>query len=405
MMAFFVAALLLIAVTLVFVLPPLLRRDSGVQPVEEDANLVVLRDQLRELQQDLDRGVIDAAAYEDAKRDIQLRALHDSGDRKSAVSASSRGALPWLLGAGIPIAAMALYVMLGNPLALIPAELGLQGNVHQEAQFDMEEMVEGLAKRLESRPDDVQGWDMLARSYNVMGEFDKASRAYERLVELQPRDAQLLADYADTLAMARGQSLKGEPQKLIERALAIDPNNLKALALAGTAAFEQREYREAIAVWEKILPLAAPDSEIVQTTQRSIAEAQRLADGKAAPPPTPLADKPAAPTAARLEGRVEIDPALREGLAGTDTVFVLARSREGGPPLAVIRREVRDLPFDFALDENSGVMGGQRLSDVSEVIVTARVSRSGKAERVPGEPEVSTGPIPPGSRQLRLVLR
>ena len=129
---------------------------------------------------------------------------------------------------------------------------------------------------MKETPDDPEGWMLLARSYGALGRYNQAAQAYANAAARLPGDAGLLADYADVLAMAQGRRLQGEPERLIARALEADPNNLKALALAGTAAFEKQDYAGAVRHWERMLPLVPPDSDDARSIQASIAEARSL---------------------------------------------------------------------------------------------------------------------------------
>jgi len=132
----------------------------------------------------------------------------------------------------------------------------------------------GTGRRvLKDNPGDGEGWATLARSYNVLGRFNEAAAAYEKAISLLPADAQLLADYADALAMSQGQKLDGKPFDIIQRALKADPANLKALALAGTAAFERKDYRGAVGYWEKVVQGAPADSEFSRSIGSSLEEA------------------------------------------------------------------------------------------------------------------------------------
>ena len=142
-------------------------------------------------------------------------------------------------------------------------------------------MVARLVARLRENPDDVEGWKLLGRSYGVMGRFAEAADAYAKAAVRAPRDARLLADFADMLAMARGQSLQGEPEKLVMRALELEPENLKALALAGTAAFERGDYAAAAARWERML--AQVDAGFRGRAQhpQNVDEARSRAEGEA----------------------------------------------------------------------------------------------------------------------------
>jgi cytochrome c-type biogenesis protein CcmH len=140
--------------------------------------------------------------------------------------------------------------------------------------------VEKLAERLKSNPNDVQGWTMLARSYNSMEKYAEAANAYAKATELRPEDADLWAEYAFSMAMANGRTLSGKPMEIVERALKVDPNNAKALQLAGSAAFEAKDYNKAVEYWQRVLKQVPPNSEVALTITERINEAKTLAAGK-----------------------------------------------------------------------------------------------------------------------------
>jgi cytochrome c-type biogenesis protein CcmH len=233
----------------------------------------------------------------------------------------------------------------------------------------------------------------------VLGRFPEAVDVYAEAARREPRDAQLLADFADALAMARGQRLEGEPEKLVLRALQIDANNLKALALAGTAAFERQDFKGAAAYWQRMLPLVAPDSRDAQIIGDNIAQATQLAGGK---PPAPQA---AAPQAAALRGTVRIAPALKGKFGPEDTVFIYARAADGPPmPLAVLRRRARELPVQFSLDDSMAMAPGMTLSAHPRVVVTARVSKSGGATPQPGDLQGASAPVASDAVAVTVVI-
>lgn len=415
MTVFLIAAALLVAATLAIVLPPLLRNKqmgSG-QARRDDLNLAVLRDQLRELDADLEAGMISPTAYESARHELEQRVAEEV--QPSSVTTASAGGR-WssiAVGVAVPVLAIAVYLLIGSPDALDPTQqtAAHQENAHEITPEQIEGMVAGLAQRLQNDPGNAEGWNMLARSYNALGRFGEASQAYAQLVKLVPDDAGLFADYADTLAMASDRSLQGEPEKLIERALAIDPKNIKALALAGSAAFERKDYANAVVRWQSILALVAPDSEIARSTTGSINEAKSLM-GEAPLAQAPMAGiaaaklaQPAAGGAAVLEGVVDIDPALRAKAADTDVVFIFARAAQGPRfPLAALRKQVKDLPIKFSLDDSMGMVPNAKLSDFPMVVVGARISKSGSATPSAGDLEGISEPVAPGTKNLKIRI-
>jgi len=178
-----------------------------------------------------------------------------------------------LVGLFVPLLTSSLYMVLGRPAALEqPAQPVLAVGPEQ-----VEAMVARLAGRLAKEPNDAAGWRMLARSYETLRRFDQAADAYRHVLALEPATAELLVDYAVVLGMTLNTSLVGEPEALIARALAIDPNHIQALALSGSAALERGDYASAVKPWKKILALVPADSDIGKSISANIAQAEAQA--------------------------------------------------------------------------------------------------------------------------------
>lgn len=273
-------------------------------------------------------------------------------------------------------------------------------------QAQIAAMVGKLEERLKSTPDDAEGWTMLGRSYSVLGRYADADKAYQKVVALRPNDAQAWADRADALAMANGRQLGGEPEKLIARALALDPKNLKALALAGTIAFERADYAGAARHWEAAVAAGEPGSELVRNLQGGVVEARaRAGAAVVASGVAPSASAPTASVGSQVAGRVVLAPELQDKAAPQDTVFVFARAVDGPrAPLAVLRRQVKDLPFDFVLDDTMAMNAALRLSSAAQVIVSARISKSGNAVAQAGDLQGASPTVRVGTRELQIVI-
>ena len=277
MIAFWTISALFAVTALLFVILPLLAYRPRVRSSRRDANLAIYRDQLRETNADFAAGTLSAEQHEKARRELQARLLEDMAvdDAAGALVRHGRGAAI-VASIAVPLLVFGLYFAVGNPQAIQSGGTADAGATHGMTAQQVEALVERLAARMRENPDDPEGWILLARSYGAINRFDQAVQAYANAAARLPRDAQLLADYADVLAMAQGRRLQGEPEKIIARALEADPNNLKAHALAGTAAFEKPDYAGAIRHWEQILPLVAQDSDTTRSIQASIAEARTL---------------------------------------------------------------------------------------------------------------------------------
>jgi cytochrome c-type biogenesis protein CcmH len=263
----------------------------------------------------------------------------------------------------------------------------------------VERGIDRARETVQADPKDAAGWAMLAHSYEMIGRFDQAGEAYAKLLELRPQDAQAHADYADALGVANKGSLLGEPAKLIAKALALEPGNLKALVLGGKEAFERKQYAEAIAMWEKALA-ATQDAAVRRPIETSIAEARAFN--------APAGSKPAAPVAggpAFVAGRVTVAAALKDKIGPDDTVFIFARPTEGSRmPIALLRKQGRDLPLDFALDDTLAMVPTSKLSQHPQLLLGVRVSKRGDAIPVAGDLEGELGPVKLGATGLQLEI-
>lgn len=408
MTAFVAVCAGLVLLALVFALPPFLRHPRGTTANDRrDANLAIYREQVGELDRDLAAGTLSPEQWQKDRDELSRRMLEDvrpeSEEQTASASGLSRVVPALVLAALFPIAAVLIYTQVGAPGALDPAARSAAAPpaAQQFTKEQVDEMLAQLAARLEAEPDNLEGWVLLGRSYSALGRFPEATSALRRAVALKGDDPDLLADYADALAMSTGQSLEGEPLQAIEKALAIDPDHRKALALAGTAAYERGDFAGAVKRWERLLKTVPPDSEGARSIQASIDEA-RTRGGL----PAPSASKPAPDAkAARIAGLVTLAPELAAQAAPDDTLFVYARAAEGPPmPLAVQKLKVSDLPAKFALDDSMSMAPGMAISRFAQVIVQGRISKSGDAAPRSGDLEGSVGPVKVGGTDLKLVI-
>ena len=405
MTVFWIFAFGLIALALALVLPSLFSQrvnSSGNAAGTQSANLAILRDQLAQLDAELDAGSQDRAQHAQARAEIERRALEEESTPEGAAVARPPVRTAVVVVLGVPLIAFGMYGFLGNSLALLPAsQVATPGSDVTLAQ--VESMVAQLAQRLENpsadRPADPEAWEMLARSYAALQRYPEASKAYARASELAPTNAQLLADHADVLAMLQGQSAAGEPTRLIERALKLDPNNLKALALAGSAAFERKDFAAATTYWTKARAGAPAASEFASALDRSLAE---IGASKVA---TVEPITPNAAAGAGVAGSVRLAPALSDKIRPDDTVYIFARAAEGPRmPVAILRRKASELPINFTLDDSTAMSAELKLSGFSQVVVGARISRSGNATPQSGDLIGQSGPVKPGTANLLVTI-
>jgi cytochrome c-type biogenesis protein CcmH len=393
MTGFLIGAALAVALTLLLLLRPFVwqRPRTAATATHRQLNAAICRDQLAEIERDRNAGTLAEEDYRQARDELQRRVLEDGqGEEIASVLRAPKKTLI-ALALLLPVASAALYLLLGNPAGLNPA-----APEHQVTAQDIERMVANLAAKLDKEPENLKGWSMLARSYKAMGRVDDAEKAFEHAAALVDTDAQLLADYADVLATKAGGSFAGKPQQLIDKALKLDPDNLQALWLAGSAAYEGARYDQAVAAWSRLLKLLPPESDDAKQIAAGIADARAKAGKPAAAP---------VDAAKAVRGRVELAPAVRDRAAPGDTVMVVAREA-GGPrmPIAVLRLRVADLPLDFALDDSLAMTPDRLISTVKNVEVEARVSKSGQAVPQPGDLFSATQKAKAGTAGLRLVI-
>ncbi len=414
MVVFGVIAAAMIIAALAFVLPPLLRKRVDDKVVaHKELMVTVYQDQLRELENDLKNGIISDDQYQQAKADIEHNLLADVELAEARAAAAvknktSRGTAV-VIAIFLPVMAVGLYMNWGAGSAgLDPESATPQVNAEQHQQQDIEQLLQQLRARLETQPDDLEGWYMLGRTYQFLRRFDEAVAAFDKALQLGgDRSADVLSSYADALAMANGRYLTPEAIALLERALKADPFHPKSLWLAGTAAYQEQEYTTALQYWERLLTILPPGSEDARQILANIDQTRSLAGlppRAEASPVTPPAPESAQPVV--LTGRVMLDPALRERVNPEDTVFVFARAAQGPRmPLAIVRRQAKDLPFEFRLDDSMAMNPQMPLSRFAHVVVGARISKTGDAMPQPGDLEGYSGMINLADAQpIQLVI-
>lgn len=397
MSPFLIAAGLLLLAVLALLLWPLWRQPEALETPAEAPALRILREQRATLDAELATGQIDAAAHAEGLDELARRTLIEA----AAAPASQTTAAPrrgWAIATALASALLAvgLYLTLGNPAALDPA---LRAAPQGISPLQIEAMVDKLAAKVAANPDDLEGLHMLGRSYMVLERFKDASDTFAKLAQKQPADAQTFADWADALGSAGG-TLTGEPARLVARALQLDPANVKALALAGTIAFDQGDYPRAVNLWEKMAAHVDPQSDMAQSAQTMIGEARKRAG---LPATTPGAAQPAAAGPLSASGKITLaGKEMGAGISPETSLFVFARPAAGGPPLAALRFKVGDLPLDFDFRQATLMMAGAALPE--KIIIGARISKSGNATPGPGDLQGFSPPVAPDAQGIKLVI-
>ena len=406
-------AVLLVVGVLGILLPPLFRSQNlpavPDETTQAQAALAVLREQWQTLEADFASGKIDAAHYQETRAELERRTLAEGQIATSQPQAQPRAARAWAVGVAlaVPLLAGLIYSQLGDLRGLDPAQTTPPAEQQDRvSQQQLDEMVAKLVKRLENEPNNIQGWSMLGRSYMVMGQFDKAAGVFAKLTELQPKSADPLADWAEALVMAGEGQVQGEPEKLALRALVLDPKQGKALALAGSAAYERQDYPAAVRHWEGLLAQTSAGSEAEQAIRAGVEDAR--AKGHMPPlaspsitPPSKSSRSASTPPALTLTGTVSLSDSLKAQTKPEDSVFIFARSGAGGPPLAALKVKVADLPYHFDFRQ------AQRMGEAApgeKVSLVARVSKSGRPKASAGDFEGTLPMVSVDAREIKLII-
>ena len=439
-LTFVVLTLLLVVAVLALLVWSLWRRPAAA-PVDahEQANAQVYRDQSADLARELALGHMSEAEHAQALEELKLRLRDDSLSSPDVATAGASDkprktvlALCLLL----PVCAVLLYGSLGTPLGLDPAALARsapdEGPNATVTPEKIAQMVGQLERRLQDEPNNVDAWVMLARLQRSQEKFAASDKSFAKALSLTPDD-DLAIERAEVLAQIQGGDFSGEPWAVINRILKANPNQNNALLLAGSASFAEGRFAQAIQYWERVRASLPPQSEDLNALDSALAQArERLAPGRASaqlpdsgrasaqlsdsgrasaqPPPagSPSTQPPSAASTApaRISGRVSLAPELAAQTSPGDTVFIYATPAQGGRmPLAIVRTTVAALPFDFVLDDSQAMGPQTKLSSASEVVLKARISKTGQAMPQPGEFGVSIGPIKNQTNQVSLVIR
>ncbi len=408
MIAFWTICGILILIALLFVLTPLLKSGRSGNVGRSRLNVSIYQQQLKELESDRENGLVTETQFEEGKQEIQKRLLEDaSGEEASSATNSAGKKTALFLGAAIPVLSVLIYLALGNPKFLGPQEMPQQqaADNGQITKEKVEAMVAKLAERLKNNPTDAEGWTMLGRSYMVMKRYDEASSAFDHASKLLPNDAQVLAEYAESEMMLDPKKLNPKAVSLNERSLKIDPTNPKALTLGGAIAFEQHHFKRVVALWSALLEQLPPDSDDAKAVMNGIEGARAAAKAEGITIAEPKFKKQLASSGASVSGSVTLSPELESKISPDDTLYIFAQAVSGPKmPLAILKITAKELPLTFSLDDTLAVAPMMKLSDFKEVIVGARISKSGNAMPQSGDMEGFSQPVAVGAKDIRISI-
>ncbi|HWS74336.1 MAG TPA: c-type cytochrome biogenesis protein CcmI [Quisquiliibacterium sp.] len=420
MLSFWVLLGLLTCGATALVVWPLLNRRSAAYSAsdEEDQRLAVYRDRRREIERDRQAGRLTGEEAAHAVEELVAEAAQQFPNAGSALreaAAAGQGSvMPWVLvsAVAVPLLAVLVYAAVGSPAIVGIEPSALRGEI---TPARIEQAVTELSAQVARNPQDGEAWAMLAEGLRLQDKPAQAAEAYAKAVDLNPPHARLLADYAETLVLLSNGDFSGRPVELLERALRIDPNDGKAIALMGAAQFRLGNLPEALRYLKQLSKDLPPGSEEAARLAEAIdrIEAELASRGPAgaaagpgpsaqpAPAPASGAGAQATPSGAGISGLVTIDDSLRSAIGEGSVLFVVARDPDGPrTPLAAIRIPVGGWPVRFSLDDAQSMDPSRPLSKAPSLVVEARVSASGDAMRRSGDPIGTSAPQRPGAVEV-----
>ena len=424
----FTAGLMLLAMA--FIIFPLLRSRHRTGIGSDELNLSVFKQQLAELDNDLEAGILDQERYDAAKVDLEKELLTDVKEQADSASIPATKGAKWMALSAflVPLAALIFYQLLGSPeiinrLADQPREAapppGHAQNPQMEGLPPMDELVTRLAAKLEQEPNNPEGWVMLGRSYMAMNRFPQAMEAFEKAMQLDSENVRLLLAYSEAIAGQNGNNFTGRAAPLIEKAFQLEPDNANVLWMSGILAYQQNSFQTALERWEKLAAILTPQSSELETVNNAIDDVRKQLGMAPSEPQLPSITQravastvqaetkaPAGDASAGVEVNVSLSPELASQASPDTLVFIYAKAMSGPPmPLAAARKQVRDLPLTVRLDDSMAMMPQMKISGFDQVLVGARVSLSGSPSAQSGDLEGEVGAISPGQAEaVRVVI-
>ena len=391
MTSFFIADFLLLVLVLVLLLRPFIFPGKAPATSRRQMNAAIYREELDKLEAERTAGLMTSSDYEIAHAEMRQRLFQDTNeeDDQSRLGSTKKTAIGLCIF--IVLLSSGLYFSLGDVY-----RVAQKNNEKPITQEGVEKMVSEFALKMEKEPDNLKGWAMLARSYRILGRNEDAAKAYARAGNYVDSDPQLLADYADVLASNANGSFAGKPLLLINQALKLDPNNLMALWLSGTASFSAGNYKAAVQSWEKLAAQLPPNTDEARAIEGSIAEA-RSKGGL-------VAKTPVAVTGKGISGQIELSNELKSKVKPGDVVMVIARQVGERMPVAVLKVPAGQFPMNFVLNDSLAMNPSAPLSKLAEASIEVRISKTGMAKPEAGDLISTAKTVKVGSENIQLLI-
>jgi len=410
---FWVLMVLMLLIAIGLLVYPLLKARQYSSLAYKDSNLKINDEKINELDLDLQEGRIDQQYYKAAREELDRELLIDipAESKETAADhytnvARRHPALALMISIFVPMLALLLYLDLGMHNASDESFVASQQQQQQTGkQPSIEEMTRKLQAKIEEKGGSVKEWTMLGRSHKYLGEYQAAAKAFAVVLEQEADNAQVMLELAEVLALNNNRAFSDDARTLALKAYELEPDNPNALWFAGVAEFQYGNYRKAITHLKKLLTLVGGDVEVTKSVISIIAQSRQalvdagekmpeldkmiglesmMAEARAASKVASVeaAKKPASTNApaTRLQVLVDVSDQVRQKFAANDVVFVYAKAKQGPRmPLAAKRITLAALPTTIILDDSMAMVEGMNLSAFDELVVSARVTKTGSA--------------------------
>ena len=407
---FWIISVIFVLIALAFVLPSLLSKRNNYSDVSREQNIHIANEQLQDLERRFGQGEIESKEYQSTRDELEQSLFLDISGSDITVNEPAKNSSPLtavFIALLIPVITIPIYLNVGNlPFTkmLDSKQAAAEENDRlvpkkPDGTPDVDAMIAGLQKKMEANPDNFKGWIILGRSYMAMRRYTEAAESYERALKINPKSVNVILAMADSLAMANNGEVTGRPVELIDQALELEPENLKALLFGGMAARQQGEQIRAIQRWKKVLSLVTSPSErqevnsLIDEAMSQLTPEQKIEVGASAS----VAD--VSSTGASITVSITLSEKFKAQVKPTDLVFVYAKAMSGPPmPLAVVRKQVKDFPLVVELNDAMAMIPSLKLSAFSEVVVGARISKSGQPTSQNGDLYSEISPVKAGDK-------
>ena len=416
MTSFIISAVVLALIAIIFIVPTLRRKNYAFSEDYDELNIDIAKDRLKELKVQLESGEISELIYQQMHDELESTLALDLSkeSKQESQPVKEKNTLsPIILALTVPLMAVVIYFQLGDFEAATGTRIEATSipAAEDRQQMTIEQAVRKLELRLAEQPENPEGWFMLAKTYMTMKHYHKAVEAYEKVLSQVGEEPEVLLRYADALAMTEGGRLNGVAKPVVDKVIKLMPDNPTVLWMAGTAENQLGNYSKALTYWYRVRPMLTQEAGSLAQLDALIKDAegqlneQEIAELKQAAPVIETASNAEA-AKAEIEVTVELDPALKDKVSATDTVFIFAKAMQGPPmPLAAVKQTVSALPLTVSLNDAMAMMPQMKLSNFEQVKVSAVISKSGQPGTQAGDLFAEISPVNVKSQEkIKLLI-